>query len=133
MCFLVGYKHTPGHAVWKFVFGEIPYYRNTNGDAVRYFYDNQTQIFSIYVRSQDGGWKWIADCNKSDKCRCGRLYTDTFNGLEFRWRDSLLKPIKTIEDCIAVFQTPVLCQICHYTNEYNAGRWCPKWVKEQIS
>jgi len=126
------YKHTPGHAVWKFVFDGIPYYRNSNISAVKYFYDSDHKSFSIYVRLNDG-WKWVVDHNISDRCRCGRLYTDSFNGREFKWQDSLLKPAKTIEDCIAIFQTPVLCQICHYTNEYNAGRWCPKWVKAQIS
>lgn len=74
----------------------------------------------------------MADNTPSDRCGCGRLYTDTQNGLEFKWRDAQFIPSNTVEDCKEVFQAPVLCQVCHYSREYTAGRFCPKWVKEQI-
>lgn len=125
------FKHTPGHAVWKFVFAHGVYYRSSNASGMKYFYDSQEQSFAIYVRTMQG-WKWVAEHTYSDKCQCGRLYTDTFNGVEFRWKDALLMPYKTIEQCIEIFNKPTLCQVCHYRNEYKAGRFCPKWVKKQI-
>jgi hypothetical protein len=127
----MAYRHTPGHAVWKFVFAHGVYYRNSNASAMKYFYDSREQDFAIYVRTIDG-WKWVSEHHYSDKCRCGRSYTDSFNGLEFRWRDALLSSYKTVEECITIFDLPELCQICHYSNEYKVGRWCPKWVRQQI-
>lgn len=128
------YRHTPGYAVWKFVFpNDIVIYRRNNRDALKYYSHNiQLNLkFNIYTRSQESGWTWIARAG-DDKCRCGREYTDTFNGIEFKWNDSMLKPTKTVQDLTDIFQTPTLCQICHYHNEYRAGRFCPKWVKQQL-
>lgn len=121
----------PGHTVWKFVFDHGVYYRNSNAAAMKYFYDSSEQTFNIYVRTKNG-WEWVSQYVYSDYCGCGRAYTDTFNGLEFKYRDALLLPYKTIEQCIEIFNLPLLCQICYYSLEYRAGRFCPKWVKKQI-
>lgn len=124
----------PGHAVWKFrkaKDGAI-FYRNTNKHAVAWFYRNQGQPFSIWTRSREGGWEYVCDNTLSDRCECGRLYTDTHNGLEFKWRDNAFAVSTTVEDCKKIFQTPYLCQVCYYKGELNAGRFCPKWVKQQL-
>lgn len=123
-----------GHAVWKFKFHDTGnvYYRNSNASAVRYFYRNEDRSFSIWTRSREEGWEYVCDNYVSDRCNCGRLYTDTFNGLEFRWRDSLFSVSTRVKDCKEIFQAPSLCQICYYKIEYSAGRFCPKWVKQKL-
>lgn len=122
------------HAVWKFKFhdsGNV-YYRNSNASAVKYFYRNCNRSFSIWSRSLKEGWEYVCDNIVSDRCVCGRLYTDTSNGLEFRWRDNAFAVSTTIQDCKEIFQTPELCQVCYYKGEFAKGRWCPRWVKNQI-
>lgn len=123
-----------GHAVWKFKFhdtGNI-YYRNSNKLAVRYFYRNINRPFSIWTRGREGGWEYVCDNVIADRCVCGRLYTDTHNGLEFRWRDNAFANSTTVEDCKEIFQAPDLCQVCYYKGELAQGRFCPKWVKQQL-
>lgn len=126
----------PGRALWKFVFHDTGrvYYRPSNKRAVGYFYDCEKtrRPFSIYQRSQSGGWEYVADVTPSDKCQCGRLYTDTFNGREFKWRDSQFLTPRSMAECVNIFTSPVLCQVCYYSKEYKEGRFCPKWVKQQI-
>lgn len=122
-----------GHAVWKFLFpNKEIIYRNSHVAAVRYFYRNQERSFSIWTRDREGGWIYVADNVVSDRCNCGRLYTDTFNGLEFKWRDSQFSTPTSVEDCKEIFQAPALCQVCYYKIEFEAGRFCPKWVKQQL-
>lgn len=123
-----------GHAIWKFDFYEAGkvYYRNTNRSAIGYLYSNENYNFAVYARDKSGGWKFVVNHLVSDRCRCGRLYTDTFNGVEFKWRDAQWITPETMANCEEIFKAPVLCQVCYYTKEYNQGNFCPKWVKKQI-
>ena len=122
-----------GHAVWKFKYPDgSTYYRNSHKTAVGWFYQNIGKQFSIWTRRQEGGWEYVCDNIVSDRCQCGRLFTDTFNGLEFRWRDNVFSSSTTVEDCKEIFQAQDLCQVCYYKNELDAGRFCPKWVKKQL-
>jgi hypothetical protein len=122
----------PGHAVWRFKTSKVVIYRNSNRGAVQWFYANLNENFSIWTRNREGGWSYVCDNIVADRCNCGRLYTDTFNGLEFRWRDNSFAVSTTVEDCKEIFQAPDLCQVCYYRNELKAGRFCPKWVKQQL-
>ena len=122
-----------GHAIWKFQNKDKIIYRNSNKSAVKWFYANIEKNFSIWTRSREGGWEYICTNMPSDRCSCGRLYTDTHNGLEFRWRDNAFTVSTTVEDCKEIFQAPDLCQVCYYKGELKAGRFCPKWVKQQIT
>lgn len=123
----------PGHAVWKFKTANNLIYRNSNRSAVGWFYQNKDKNFSIWIRSREGGWLYVCDNIVSDRCNCGRLYTDTFNGLEFRWRDNAFTVSTSVEDCKEIFQAPDLCQVCYYKGELAQGRFCPKWVKQQLT
>lgn len=123
----------PGHAIWKFKTVDKLIYRNSNRSAVGWFYQNKDKNFSIWIRSREGGWKYVCDNVVSDRCICGRLYTDTFNGLEFRWRDNSFTISTSVEDCKEIFQAPDLCQVCYYKGELAQGRFCPKWVKQQLT
>jgi len=122
-----------GHAVWKFKTSDKVMYCNTNKHAVSWFYSNSEKNFSIWIRSRKGGWEYICDHIVDDRCGCGRLYTDTFNGLEFRWRNNAFAVSTSVEDCKEIFQAPDLCQVCYYKGELAQGRFCPKWVKEQLT
>lgn len=122
-----------GHAVWKFKTKENVMYCNSNRSAVSWFYANVEKNFSIWIRSREGGWDHVCDNIVSDRCMCGRLYTDTFNGLEFRWRDNFFTVSTSVEDCKEIFQAPDLCQVCFYKSELAQGRFCPKWVKQQLT
>lgn len=107
-------------------------YKNSNPGAVAWFYNRIGENFSIWTRNKEGGWTYVCDNVVSDRCNCGRLYTDTFNGLEFRWRDNAFATGITVEDCKEIFQKPDLCQVCYYKGELEQGRFCPKWVKQQL-
>lgn len=126
----------PGHALWKFTFHDTGgvYYRNSNKRAEGYFHDSEQtgRPFSIHVRNPEGGWNYVTDIIRSDTCQCGRKYTDTYNGREFRWRDAQFLSPDSVVSCIEIFTKPVLCQICYYSMEYREGRFCPKWVKERM-
>lgn len=122
-----------GHAIWKFKIGEKIHYSNSNKSAVSWFYANLEKSFSIWIRSREGGWEYVCTNTISDRCGCGRLYTDTFNGLEFRWRNNAFTVSTSVEDCKEIFQAPDLCQVCYYKGELAQGRFCPKWVKKQIT
>jgi hypothetical protein len=123
-----------GHATWKFKYpdGRI-YYRNSNKTAVGWFYQNCKEAFSIWTRCREGGWEYVCDNIVATRCQCGRLFTDTFNGLEFKWRDNMFSSSTTVEDCKKIFQAQDLCQVCYYKSELEAGRFCPKWVKQQLN
>lgn len=121
-----------GHAVWKFKSPNWVMYKNSNPGAVSWFYNRIEENFSIWLRNREGGWIYVCDNVVSDRCDCGRLYTDTHNGLEFKWKDNSFAISTTVEDCKKIFQAPTLCQVCYYKGELAAGRWCPKWVKQQL-
>lgn len=126
----------PGHAAWKFMYpnGKI-IYKRSNRSALDLFMNNAQwgDPCAIYYRSKQGGWEFAANLEINDRCQCGREYTNTFNGREFRFRDMMFKSIKTIKECVDLFNQPELCQICFYTLELKAGRFCPRWVKEQLN
>ncbi len=122
-----------GHAVWKIRTKDRVIYFNSNRRAVAWFYANIEKNFSIWVRSRESGWVYVCDNVVSDRCGCGRQYTDTFNGLEFRWRNNSFTVSTTLEDCKEIFQAPTLCQVCYYKGELAQGRFCPKWVRQQIT
>lgn len=107
-------------------------YKNSHASAVSWFYNKIGEPFSIWTRCREGGWRYVCDNIVSDRCVCGRLYTDTFNGLEFRWRDNAFATATSVEACKEIFQAPDLCQICYYKAELAQGRFCPKWVKQQL-
>lgn len=121
-----------GHAVWKFKSPNWVMYKNSNAGAVSFFYNKINEPFSIWTRRKEGGWEHVLDHSVSGRCQCGRLYTNTHNGLEFRWRDNAFMVSTTIEDCKQIFQAPDLCQVCYYKKELAQGRFCPKWVRQQI-
>lgn len=76
----------------------------------------------IFKRTIEG-WKHAADYNPQDNCPCGGSYTDTINGVEFKWRS--YNRWKTIEELTTLMNTPYLCQKCYYRKEWQEGRWCP--------
>lgn len=121
----------PGMAVWKFVHKDSVIYRNSNNDALKYFWRiRDIKDAAVYARTPKG-WEYVFTSQPRAECGCGRQYDDTPNGEEFRWQDPG-KFNRTMEDVRKIMTGPVLCMICYYKEEYYAGRWAPKFVKQQL-
>jgi len=121
----------PGQAVWKFVSPDRVVYRNSNASALKYFWQiRDKEEIVIYARLPTG-WEYVFTSQPRERCACGRDYDDTPSGETFRWQEPG-KFNKTIKDVISIMKQPVLCMICYYGKEYKAGRFCPKYVKQQL-
>ncbi len=119
----------PGHAVWK-VFSDDNrvFYFNSNKSFLRYYFKfGRTYVWNIYYRTLEG-WKFGANTTIQTECICGRYFTDSMNGEEFRCRKFL--PINTMIEIIEYIRSPELCQRCFYYEEWQNKRWCPKYYKQ---
>jgi hypothetical protein len=127
----MGYYHVPGYAVWKFVTEKVVIYRKKNYDALKWYWKyRDVEPFTVYVRSRSDGWDLVTVNTPSDRCQCGRLYTDNATNEPFKFQDHpLVLNIKTISETMS---SPMLCQICYYKGELQKGRWAPKYVKQQL-
>ena len=118
------------HPTWKFTFPDRIMYLERNRAAMGFYWRNRdVHSFKIEVRSQKGGWDFVTHIVPSDTCKCGRSY-EIENGELFKFQPELL--IATIAEMTKIMLSPVLCQICYYKGELEAGRWAPKNVKREL-
>ena len=123
-----GYKR--GHAVWRFNLPNKRIHRNTNADALKWYWSaRDIESFIAYVRTVEG-WKKVVSSSPAEQCGCGRAYDNTPSGEPFRFQEHQL--VYTIESVSSVMCSPVLCMVCYYKNELNEGRWAPRFVKREL-
>jgi hypothetical protein len=130
--YLEQYGYEEGHAIWKFHFPGKVVYRNKNRHALQLYYkERDWQQFDIYTRNSAGGWKLVAHNRPSKTCQCGRYYDDNPYGEMFKYQSTAFTS-STIEGMTQIMLSPVLCMLCYYKLEYDAGRFCPKLVKQEL-
>lgn len=124
----------PGHAVYKFIvynYAKPVLYKNSHKGMLSLFFWLIDKDIDIYFR-KNNGWNLIIEHRPLDKCRCGRLYTNSNSGEDFRRQQNSLIFGDSVAKIIELISLPILCQICYYEIEYDSGAWCPLWVKQQL-
>lgn len=123
--------YKPGYATWKFVTKDKVIYKVRNYDALRLYLDyRDLYALTIYVRTKEKGWKLVVSRTPTDKCQCGRYYTDTPNGEPFMYQEYPTE--YTIVVLSELMRSPTLCIMCYYRVELKEGRWAPKYVRQQL-
>lgn len=120
-----------GYTVWKFyVEGRGVIYKNTNKDALSLFLNFEDKYGMRIYKRTGSGWVHAADWIPRDNCVCGGSYSDTINGIEFKWRN--YNKWKTLEELTTLMNTPYLCQKCYYFAEWKENRWCPAFWRQRF-
>lgn len=119
------------NVAWKIIIDDKYIYVERNSAMANFFNKNSHREMLIYSRSKISGWDLVADYKPSEICKCGRRYDYSEDGNPVRIYPFFQFTKKIVEVTELILLTPQ-CSICYYSAEHNAGRFCPRWVKERL-